>query len=394
MSRKYPLFILPLILAGGFSFVVTATALDDQTSGLNFSLAAWKDDKPAAFIICSDDSMVRSIKSQWKLENPDVPYDGFYTLGKTYDIPVTFFIVPRLMDDAVSGNSTHVYYSSLYPPSINPGAGGSWDDWKFMHDQGHEIASHTYSHTDFRPGPDKKPSSSVNPHFECGEAVRSIASHIGEKPLSMNFPYGTPTKAVLEVARHYTPLTDEDFSSDLANVRKAVYGSDSDAQDLIMEMKLALDEGQCLILGGHGIRTGLGQQEEAALDFKEHGIRWDGYRPVDFAALEGLFHYLDLNRERIYIDVFKNVSRYLAQRKASTLKIRSREDGEILLELTHNLDPELYNVPLTLRIDSQHDASEISVYQDGKVVPVKSRGQVFLADVVPNGGSIKIASHR
>ena len=83
------------MLAGGLSFATTAAGLDDQISGLNFSLAAWKDDKPAAFIICSDDSMVRSIKSQWKLENPDVPYDGFYTLGKTYDIQAIMDFLPH-----------------------------------------------------------------------------------------------------------------------------------------------------------------------------------------------------------------------------------------------------------------------------------------------------------
>jgi len=390
MKRLYSVFFL--LLSCGLIFVVPVTASDDPTCELSFSLADWKDNKPAAFVIYSDDSMVRSIKSQWTLENPDVPYDGFFKLGKTYNIPITFFVVPRLMDDAAKGDATHAYFSNFHPPSINPGAGGTWADWKFMHEQGHEIGSHSYSHTNFLPGPDGKPNSSVDPHLELRGAVHAIEHHIGEKPISMNFPYGSPVAEVLEVAHQYTPLTDEDISIDSVNVRKAVYGSDTETQDLIGEMKRAIEAGQCLIIGGHGIRTELGRHEEAAPDFNENGTRWDGYKPVEYSVMEGLFQYLDNNREQIYVDVFKNVSRYLAERKASILTVQSSEDGTILLEVTHNLDPELYDVPLTLKIDTQAAVSHISVYQDGKPVPVTTRNGLCLAQVVPNGGTVKVIS--
>ncbi len=42
------------------------------------SIARWKDGKTAAVTIFSSDGMIRSIKSQWTPQNPDVPYDGFY----------------------------------------------------------------------------------------------------------------------------------------------------------------------------------------------------------------------------------------------------------------------------------------------------------------------------
>lgn len=42
------------------------------------SITRWRDDKTAAVTIFSSDGMIRSIKSQWTPQNPDVPYDGFY----------------------------------------------------------------------------------------------------------------------------------------------------------------------------------------------------------------------------------------------------------------------------------------------------------------------------
>lgn len=358
------------------------------------SVADWPGDKAAAFVIYSDDSMVRSIKSQWTPDHPEVPYDGFYTLGKSYGIPVTFFVVPRLMDDAARGDTSHVYYSSLQPPAITAGAGSAWADWRFMHEQGHEIASHSYSHTDFRPGLEGRPRSDADPRFELEKAVASIEQNIGERPVSMNFAYGTPTEPILALARHYTPLTEEDFSSDTDNVRKAVYGSDTRTEDLVREMEAALAVGQCLILGGHGIRTELGRKEEAAPGFRENGPRWDGYKPIEYTELEGFFQYLDANRERIYIDVFKNVSRTLIQRKAARLTVLEQSAGETVLRLTDGLDNGLYDRPLTLKIPVLESVKGIRVTQDGVAVPLERKGPIYLAQVVPDAGLIRIRTER
>ena len=71
----------------------------DQVAALRngtVSIAPWKDDKTAAVTIFSSDGMIRSIKSQWTPQNPDVPYDGFHRLGKDYSIPFTFAGMPSL----------------------------------------------------------------------------------------------------------------------------------------------------------------------------------------------------------------------------------------------------------------------------------------------------------
>ena len=134
------------------------------------SIARWKGDKSAAFSITSADGLIRSIKSLWTPENPDVPYDGYYKLGKDHKIPITFYIIPRLQDDAAANDFSHTYVSSRTPPALEPGFGGQWEDWKFIHQQGHEIASHTYSHEDFRSGPDSKPRSPVDPPSRYGQS--------------------------------------------------------------------------------------------------------------------------------------------------------------------------------------------------------------------------------
>ena len=107
--------------------------------------------------------MIRSIKSQWTPRNPDVPYDGFNKLGKAYAIPFTFFLPPRGLD-----KRGYQPASGVAPPAQPAGSMGTWDDWRFMHAAGHEIGSHTYSHSDLRP--DKldptKTRSGADPEYE------------------------------------------------------------------------------------------------------------------------------------------------------------------------------------------------------------------------------------
>ena len=113
--------------------------------GIEGPTKIWKDGKTAAVTIFSSDGMIRSIKSEWTPQNPDVPYDGFYKLGKDYSIPFTFFLPPRGLD-----KRSYEPVSGVTPPAQPAGTMGTWTDWQFMHAAGHEIGSHTYSHSDLR----------------------------------------------------------------------------------------------------------------------------------------------------------------------------------------------------------------------------------------------------
>ncbi len=353
------------------------------------AIADWENDKKAAFAITAADGLIRSIKSQWTPENPDVPYDGYYKLGKEHNIPITFFLIPRLQDDAAINDTSHAYHSSRTPPALEPGFGGSWKDWQFMSQQGHEIASHTYSHEDFRLGQDGKPVSPVDPHTDMTMAIESIEKNIGEKPILVNFGLGRPAPEVLSVTRLYYPLLAGDaFRSE--HVVNTVFKKITDFEQLNNQLEIALKNSKWLIIRGHGIRTALGSAEEAAPDFLENGKRYDGFSPGKYEVLDSIFHVINNKRDSIYIDIFSNVFRYLTEREESKIKLVKESQKEKIIRVSNQLDNEIYNIPLTLKITLSKGAKEPKVFQDGGKLNVTKKGKEILFDVIPNTGDISI----
>ena len=53
------------------------------------SIASWNNDKTASVTVFSSDGRNRSIESHWTPQHPNVPYDGFYNLGRDCSIPFT-----------------------------------------------------------------------------------------------------------------------------------------------------------------------------------------------------------------------------------------------------------------------------------------------------------------
>jgi hypothetical protein len=360
-----------------------------KKEAVDISIARWKGDMPAAFSITSADGLIRSIKSQWTPENPDVPYDGYYKLGKDHNIPITFYIIPRLQDDAAANDFSHSYVSSRTPPALEPGFGGHWEDWKIIHQQGHEIASHTYSHEDFREGPDGKHRTPVNPNLDMAKSIESIEENIGVKPILLNFGLGRPTPEVLEVSRKYYPLHAGDMYRS-EHVVNTVFNKHTTTEQLSHFIDSAIVNSKWLIIRAHGLRTELGRAEEAAPDFMENGKRYDGFSPGQYDVLDATFRKLNEMRDSIYIDVFSNVYRYHLEREASNIEVISEDRKKMIIRVTNLLEQEIFSIPLTLKMVGSKGENTPEVYLNGEKLPVSKKGSDFIFEVIPNTGEITI----
>lgn len=134
----------------------------------------------------------------------------------------------------------------------------------------------------------------------------------------------------------------------------------------------------------------MGRQEEAAPDFLENGKRWDGYRPVEYPVLEALCRAIDENRHQLFVASFGNIGRYIGERNAAKIQILKETENEVVLKLTHSLDPGIFDMPLTLKMTLESTAEISRVVQDVKTVDVITRGREWIFDVVPNGGVVTI----
>jgi peptidoglycan/xylan/chitin deacetylase (PgdA/CDA1 family) len=348
------------------------------------SIARWNDDKAAAVTIFSSDGMIRSIKSQWTPQNSDVPYDGFYELGKEYSIPFTFFLPPRALDQR-----DYQPASGVTPPAQPAGTMGTWADWKFMHDAGHEIASHTYSHADLRPDRNdpSKTRSGADPEYELHQAIVSIEKNIGVRPISINPAYGPPSGRLLALFRKYYPVVRGDDDAEQVLVQ---HRDTSPADELIGRLNLAIKENKWLLVAGHGIRTELGREAEADPNFRKNGKRRDGYRPVEYPVMEALCKAVDQQRDKLFVACYGDVGRYVRERDAARIETVTQTEDQIVLDVTHSLDPKVSDFPLTLRLSLNGPADLANVSQGGKSVEVTTRGRELMFDVVPNGGDIAI----
>jgi len=348
------------------------------------SITRWKDDKKGAVTIFSSDGMIRSIKSHWTPRNPDVPYDGFYKLGKEYSIPFTFFLPPRALDQ-----KDYVPASGVTPPAQPAGSMGTWADWRFMHAAGHEIASHTYSHSDLRPDrvDPTKTRSGADPEYELHQAIVSIERNIGIRPISINPAYGPPAGRLLELFRKYYPVVrgDDDAEQVLAQ-----HQDTSTAEELMGRLNRAIAENKWLLVAGHGIRTELGKEAEADPNFLKKGKRRDGYRPVEYPVMEALCRAVHERREELFIGTYGGVGRYVRQRDATHFEIIEENANEIVFKVTHALDPDVFDLPLSLKLSLDGAKGPIVVSRRERTVKVTKSDNDVMFNVIPNGEPVTV----
>ncbi len=124
-----------------------------------------------------------------------------------------------------------------------------------------------------------------------------------------------------------------------------------------------------------------------------HGIDADGgYSPVTTSTLQGSLDYLSANRDKFWVDTFGNVVRYIMERNAASVAETTVTTSNITVHVTHTLDDSIFNYPITLRRPLPLDWPAATVTQNNKSV-VSQLGRVnstnfVMFDVVPNGGEV------
>jgi len=127
-----------------------------------------------------------------------------------------------------------------------------------------------------------------------------------------------------------------------------------------------------------------------------HAIDKDkGYSPLPGATLQASVDYLAANTNKFWVETFGNVVRYIKERNAVSIGETSSQESRIVLQVTHDLDPSIFNYPITVRrpLPVGWAAATVSQNQQpvhANIVSVNS-AQYVMFDVVPNGGEIVLS---
>ena len=243
----------------------------------------------------------------------------------------------------------------------------TWEDLQSYATQGHEIASHTVTHARLAVLDE------ANLLYELEQSKADIEKFMGtEYTFTAECPYGTEDERVMEYAHKIYPALrsrmPESYLEELNRASKLQPGA-SDKEyvqwqrgpltDISVEkMKSWVDT--CLV------------HDNIWLVLVFHGVNGIGWEPKTDAELTAYFTYMKEREDDLWIATFADVTKYVRERK--DVVISNKWNGEeIKIELKTELDPNVYNIPMTLKtyLPNEWENANIQVKFEGDDVELE-----------------------
>ena len=128
-----------------------------------------------------------------------------------------------------------------------------------------------------------------------------------------------------------------------------------------------------------------------------HGVEGIGYQPVPAERLRAYFDYLKAQEGRLWVATFQDGAKYARERMRSTVNTKQAGDA-IEVTVTHQLDPKLYDLPLTVRTTVPSDWTSVQIRQGSqtRTATVQKDGGESYAQyaIAPNGGLARLQRAR
>jgi peptidoglycan-N-acetylglucosamine deacetylase len=255
--------------------------------------------------------------------------------------------------------------------------GGSWAPLQTAASYGHEVASHTVTHTNL------SASSAVVVTNELRDSQSSINANVpGHQCVTLAYPYCvapanaavTPTYyiAARGCSGQLVPATPADFM----NISSFVCGNQGllQFQDIRAKADAAAAARSWCVYLIHAIDND------------------NGYSPLPSATLQATLNYLSTNQSKFWVESFGNVVRYIRERNAASVAETASTAESITVHVTDGLDDSIYNYPITLRRPLPPDWPGAAVSQNNQAITpqfTNLNATNFVSfDVVPDGGDV------
>ena len=252
-------------------------------------------------------------------------------------------------------------------------------DSAFTH--GHEIASHSVTHP-----------SGTMPASELGPSQLAIQQHVpGEKCATIAYPNcNTPgDNQVLQyyiAGRNCNGATNPKTPANWAQIAAKGFGTGqggypNDVTSLNNFANGAASSNGWAVAMHHGIGTDTHTWAVTNLD-----------------TLIKHLAYLDQNRDKIWVETFGNVARYIRERDSSKITVKSSSSTSITIAVTNNLGKDsIFNYPLSIRTQRPSGWTTVTVKQAGKTVwdSIVTVGTTpyIMFKAVPDAGDVVLSSN-
>jgi len=264
----------------------------------------------------------------------------------------------------------------------NPDITATWDELRTYAGQGHEFASHSVSHAQLATLDDP------NLAYELEKSREEILSFLGPAhTFSIECPYGTENERVVrkalslyQASRNRMPAEYLDEVNRWSDADPAASANEyvqwqrgPRSATSMAEMKTWVDR----ILA----------RDNVWLVLVFHGVEGIGWEPKSEAELDAYFRYI-ADHVDLWVATFRDVTRYMRERMSAQIT-SERSGGEIRVSLTHSLDPDVYDYPLSLATRVPEDWDFVEVIQGSlrDVHPMSHNGAAAFVryTAVPDG---------
>lgn len=345
---------LRLVLIFGLASFVSA-----QNSAPIVSVTRWPQDRASAISLSFDDGI-------------NTHLDVVGPMLKKHHLNATFFVTTGM---------------------------GPWEkrkaEWKELADEGNELANHTVHHPCMLP--------QITPHSqdytpemmeaEIREAAQEISKVVPkQRGLTFAYPcgnmsFGKPPDEVKNAALYLRYVSAHAFGARAVGQG----GANPDELNVLAINDLGATAGKDI--------PGLLDLAQPALRSHNwgvycfHGVGGD-WLSITKESLEGLTDYLERHPE-IWTATFGDVLRYIQERKAASVQITGSDANSVSASMTWPMDKQIFDLPLTLRVELPQAWKEATAMGDGKQLPVRisdgPKGSVVLVDVPSQTTEVRVA---
>lgn len=341
----------------------------------------WSEGRHSAFSYTFDDGL-------------DCHYDTVGPIMKAYGFKGTFYVITGLM----SSQQWHF---------------GTWQGFKSLLDEGHEIGSHTVTHpylTKLSTGSGTQTNTAL---YEIVHSKSEIEQHYpGYRCLTFSYPYSDLNQNIKTLissnyisARGDGNLTEYNLFwnqqtpspsqfSELVSIVPIFPTNRNSVNDDLPE----LQRNKKLIATSITNGTWACIMAHAVVPFNIIST-YGGFQTMSTSWFKALCDFMKEHSDQkmVWIDTVLNITRYIREREAVQAAILTDTSNLLELSLTDNLDDTIYNIPLTLDINIPNEWSNINIQQGAHALNSIRFNDGALSyirlEALPDNGTIKIQNN-
>lgn len=252
----------------------------------------------------------------------------------------------------------------------------NWDDLKKAALNGHEVGSHSVTHTSFGDLND------AGEKEELVDSQQSIWDEVStDQGRTFAYPYCATGNDSL-VTAHYIA----------ARICSGTINSSSPSNFARISSIIVGSEGSVKTAADLNTRVRSGERQGGWTVFLYHAIdNSGGYSPIDSDEIESHLAFLSGNPEDYWVDSFVNVVKYIRERNSLSVTQISVNDDTVQISVTDTLSNDIYNYPVSLEFELPSGWDSAEVQQNINTIPAFVDDGKLYFDVVPDSGNIFIS---